>query len=360
MSAKRSRMATKAIGQRKTSQNHVNAPRGRPCARSRRRACRRRRSAGASRPARARTRGRGRARSAAPSRSVASRAGRRRGSRPSRSCSSRRCRPRRAPKAPRASATTEPPPAESLLELLDQVADRLRRDRVEEALQRVVGADQAEDGDEERPSPGRTRAASCRRPAGTRPMQSSARNCRNVRLKTATHSAALTPPGARQRARQSRATERPRRRSLPAASKEAHRRADAACDDEPDAESARRDDRQLRAQLGADVGRLGDSVAKRVDGAGQLLALGLDLQADLFGAAAVTGHCSSTRSVVSFASWIACSGTGGVPFLILALPRGRGWPRRAKRPRVTMRRASHQGRKVASPAATVANRKPSA
>ncbi len=146
-----------------------------------------------------------------------------------------------------------------------------------------------------------------------RPMQSSAMNCRNVRLKTAIHSsrrrrsgpegARPSPAGASVAVANGEAAETGLRSALPAAAHEqSHGRADAAREDEPDAEGTRRDDRQLRAQLGADVGRLVDLRAKRVDGAGQLVALALDLQADLFGGAAVTGHCSSTRSVVSFAS----------------------------------------------------------
>jgi hypothetical protein len=80
------------------------------------------------------------------------------------------------------------------------------------------------------------------------------------------------------------------RLAFPAASEQAHRRADAAGEDETGAESTRRDDRQLRAELGADVGRLR---AERVDRAGELLARGRDIQLDLLQVAAVTGPFTS-------------------------------------------------------------------
>ena len=53
-----------------------------------------------------------------------------------------------APAMPTSNATIEPPAARVGAERPDQLDDRLRRDRVEEALQRVVGADQVEQPDE--------------------------------------------------------------------------------------------------------------------------------------------------------------------------------------------------------------------
>src|SRR5437867_2579052 len=106
-------------------------------------------------------------------------------------------------------------------------------------------------------------------------MQSSARNCRNVRLKTASHSAGRSrsgPEGARPllggssvAVANGETAEPGLCSALPPAASEAHRGSDAAGHDEPDAEGTGSDDRQLRAQLGADVGRLADPRAKRVD-----------------------------------------------------------------------------------------------
>src|ERR1700755_519736 len=57
---------------------------------------------------------------------------------------------------------------------------------------------------------------------------------------------------------------------------------------------------------------------------------------------------------------MACSGTGGEPFLIELWPTSASTAATIPRKTVTIRSASHQSRNVASPAATVAKRKPSA
>src|SRR5690348_17107949 len=93
---------------------------------------------------------------------------------------------------------------------------------------------------------------------------------------------------------------------------------------------------------------------------GELLALRLEVGADLGRSAlSVTRrHGVLIASVVSFASWIACSGTGGEPFLRRPIPRKPSSAARTPSPTVTTSRASHVARNVASAAAIVANRKP--
>src|SRR5947199_906111 len=65
-------------------------------------------------------------------------------------------------------------------------------------------------------------------------------------------------------------------------------------------------------QLAADVGRFAQLLAQLVDGARELLALRAQLAADLLRCACRRHQCFNA-SVVSLASRIACSGTGGVP-----------------------------------------------
>src|SRR3954452_19917157 len=138
----------------------------------------------------------------------------------------------------------------------------------------------------------------------------------------------------------------------------AHRRADAAREDEPGRRRGPGDERQFCPQLAGDVGRLAERGAELLHGLRELLALGFEVAADLLGCA-LHGHQLLIASVVSLASSIACSGTGGEPFLIEPRPMKASTPARRPRNAVTIRRESHQSRKVASTAAAVANRKPS-
>src|SRR3954471_10018778 len=57
--------------------------------------------------------------------------------------------------------------------------------------------------------------------------------------------------------------------------------ADAAGGEEAQAERAACDERELRAELSGDVGRLAELLAQRVDGVRELLALRLELAADV-------------------------------------------------------------------------------
>src|SRR5436190_137988 len=112
-----------------------------------------------------------------------------------------------------------------------------------------------------------------------------------VRLKTAIHSPAErrrglggTWPVSAGRNRCSVAVDKdepPEARLLfalaPAPHHESHRRPDPTRDEEAHGERAGRGGRQLRAELPADVRRLADSLAQVVDGARQLVPLGLDL-----------------------------------------------------------------------------------
>src|SRR6266567_610370 len=106
---------------------------------------------------------------------------------------------------------------------------------------------------------------------------------------------------------------------------------------EPRHSSSSRDDRQPRTELSHHA----ELAAQVLDGAGELLALGLDLSSYLRRRARLGRHQRFNASVVSLASRIACSGTGGVPFLIrlrAAAPRMATSPNRIS---VTTRSASH-------------------
>src|SRR5439155_5621046 len=74
---------------------------------------------------------------------------------------------------------------------------------------------------------------------------------------------------------------------------QAHRRADTAGGDEAESERAGRDDRKVRAELAADVGRLAEIVSQRLDGLRELLAFLLDLAPDVVGRPSGC-HCSAT------------------------------------------------------------------
>src|SRR4051794_24214497 len=138
-----------------------------------------------------------------------------------------------------------------------------------------------------------------------RPMQSSSMNCFAVRLKTSRHSPKPSFRGLRGVAparavsvvavdKGERAELRLRRPFPAAAREQPHRRADSAGEEETRPERAGGDDRQLRPELGADVGDLRDAAAELLDRVGQLLALGLDVAANLGRRASVTRcHCSS-------------------------------------------------------------------
>src|SRR3954453_1339956 len=140
-------------------------------------------------------------------------------------------------------------------------------------------------------------------------MQSSAMNCLPVRLKASSHSRKLSrsgPLGAWPvRAVASVAVDKrepPEAGLRPAFASttchQPHRRADAASDEEARTKGSGRDDRELRADLRADVGRLADLGTEVVDGGCELVALGLDLAAHLLGRAVVGASChrTSTRS----------------------------------------------------------------
>src|SRR5687768_11249574 len=127
-------------------------------------------------------------------------------------------------------------------------------------------------------------------------MQSSAMNCLPARLNAATHSPieSLSGPAGARPARASVAVDKGEppqaglRRTLATSAREQpHRCPDPAGDQEARAERARCDDRQLRPQLRPDVGRLADLRAQVIDRVGELLALGLDLAANLLEGAAV-------------------------------------------------------------------------
>src|SRR5919204_2101038 len=150
-----------------------------------------------------------------------------------------------------------------------------------------------------------------------RPMQSSPMNPEKLRLNAASHSPRLSRSGDRgerpTRARRcSVAADKAEAAHLglrlafaTAAEDQARGCADAACEQEADAERAGRGDRQVRAQLRADVRRLADAFAQLLGCTGELLSLGLDVAADVRDRARVaTGHRSSTpRSSASPRGW---------------------------------------------------------
>src|SRR6266850_6300978 len=136
-------------------------------------------------------------------------------------------------------------------------------------------------------------------------MQSSLTNEATLRLNAASHSVRLSLPGelgarapvaSRSAADdKAEAAELSFRLALPPAPEdESCGRADPSRQQEAHAERADRHRRKIGTQLGADVGRLADLVPEHVGRAGKLLALGLDVAADLFECPVVaTGHCPS-------------------------------------------------------------------
>src|SRR5690349_459052 len=133
-------------------------------------------------------------------------------------------------------------------------------------------------------------------------MQSSARNCLNVRLKVSTHSPSPRRAGESGAAPRSvvavdkgeRAELRLRRPFAATAGEKPHRRAEPAREEEARPERTCGDERQLRAELPADVRCVADAGAEIVDRARELLALGLDVAPNLLRRSSVSGcHCSS-------------------------------------------------------------------
>src|SRR5215208_1751397 len=135
-------------------------------------------------------------------------------------------------------------------------------------------------------------------------MQSSAMNSLKLRLKTCAHSRVVSRSGpggvCPTSGRASVAVDdgeaakaRPLGSLPPAAEEEAGRRADASGEEEAGSERAGRDDGQVRAKLCGDVRRLADLVAELLDRVCELLALLLDVPADLLGGASVIRHRSS-------------------------------------------------------------------
>src|SRR4051794_33785516 len=157
-------------------------------------------------------------------------------------------------------------------------------------------------------------------------MQSSDRNREPVRLTTEIHSARESRCGTRGTcptvAKSVPVAERPASDAgrlvsvAPTAREVAHRRADAPGEDKAGRGGAAGDQRELRLQPAGEVRRLPELTAKMLDGAGELLALGLDVVPNLLLGAGRSGHQRFNAACVSFASRIACCGTGGVPFLM--------------------------------------------
>ena len=155
-------------------------------------------------------------------------------------------------------------------------------------------------------------------------MQSSARNALNVRLKTATHSprreplAALRDPADLRRLGSTRSAV-----AAACRGEEAHRRADAAGEEEACTERARRRPTgSFAAQLARRRSLRRRARPQLLDRLREPLALRLDLAADRLGRAPLrlVVAIRLQRLGVSFASRIACSGTGGVPCLTARAP----------------------------------------
>src|SRR4051794_29204290 len=145
---------------------------------------------------------------------------------------------------------------------------------------------------------------------------------------------------------------------------QAHGCADTAGEQEPAPERDACDERQVSRELAAHVGRLAELRAERLDSAGELLALVPDLVAQdgrgvdrrLVGGSRAHGWRSA--SVGSFASSIACSGTG-VPARSRLTPIMTSTAATIASAPPTIRSAAHIGSAVAIPAAADANMKPS-
>jgi hypothetical protein len=132
-------------------------------------------------------------------------------------------------------------------------------------------------------------------------MQSSFMNSEKLRLNAARHPPSFRrvgEPGVRPTCAvavdKAEAAEPCLRLALPPATEDQARgRADPAGQHEAETQRASGDRRQVGAQLAADVGCLADALAEVVRRPGQLLALRLDVAANLLERARVpTGHCS--------------------------------------------------------------------
>src|SRR6266446_815019 len=136
-------------------------------------------------------------------------------------------------------------------------------------------------------------------------MQSSFRKAEKLRLNAVSHSAGLsfsdelgTCPAVSSRSvavdNAEAAELRLRLAFPPTAEDQPCGGADTPREQEADSERPDGDDREVGAQLGADVGRLADLFAKGLGRTGELLPLGFDVPADLVERPAVaTGHRSS-------------------------------------------------------------------
>src|SRR5215210_9000337 len=123
-------------------------------------------------------------------------------------------------------------------------------------------------------------------------MQSSSRNARNERLNTCVQARTENRHGldgtCPTRANLGAVAIEGRSLALAAlAGQEAHRRADAAGEEEAGAERARCDHRQVRAHLADYVRRLAEPCAQPLDRSGELVPLGLDLEPHRLRAASV-------------------------------------------------------------------------
>ena len=194
-------------------------------------------------------------------------------------------------------------------------------------------------------------------------MQSSARNAEPARLPAASHSPRGELLLARRRCSIA-VADRPAADAellvaLAAATREvAHRRADAAGEDEPGRCGSACDDRQLRLQLAADVRGCAELAAQVLDRVRELARARRRARCGSARACAAAGISASAPPSSAWPRWIACSGTGGVPFLILPSASTPSRPASANRPSVTISSASQVDRNVASAAAIVAKTKP--
>src|SRR5205823_10703309 len=138
-----------------------------------------------------------------------------------------------------------------------------------------------------------------------------------------------------------------------------HRRADSAGEHEAERGRGAGDQREPLLDLARDVSDVPDLPAQVLDRARELLALGLDLALYLLRCASVRRHQLFRAPVVSFASRIACSGTGGEPRLISRSPASVSAPASPRSRAVTRSSASQVAKNVSRAAASARNAKPS-
>ena len=203
-------------------------------------------------------------------------------------------------------------------------------------------------------------------------MQSSARNCRNVRLKTATHSRAADAPGRRDgrpasrsllsRGRQAETAERafvcPRGRGAQTAASSRRSRLRRRIP-----RRARRPRRPAASRAACRVMSVASPISSRSvsTALGELLALAPRSRG---GPARRSARCARAIALQRLRRQLRLVdrllGHGRCALLDLAHAPEPRIAATTKRQSVTIRSASHVGRKVASPAATVAKQKPSA